>query len=335
MATIKARKQADGSLRYTVVVRIRRQGKVLHQEAKTFAHRSAAERWGKHREVDLETPANLVRAQQPSTKLSSLIRWYIDSFQHISKWQRSKQSQLEFLEKHPIGNADALQLGAATLVDHVRSRRAKGAGPTTVANDLTWIGVVLRAAKSVQNLPVDPSVVEEARNACRELRLIGKSRRRERRPTPQELVKLDEYFCRRDRRSRTPMRDIMWFAIHSARREAEICRIEWADNEQRGRTGLVRDAKHPRHKEGNHRRFKFTAEAWAIIHRQPKTSECIFPYDPKTVSAAFTRACHVLGIKDLRFLQQPILFPEVFDRLELPTIDPAGEQRQEELQRLD
>lgn len=221
MPTIKARKQADGSLRYTVVVRIRRQGKVLHQEAKTFAHRSAAERWGKHREVDLENPANLVRAQQPSTKLSNLIRWYIDSFQHVSKWQRSKQSQLEFLEKHLIGTADALHLGSATLVDHVRSRRAKGAGPTTVANDLTWIGVVLRAAKSVQNLPVDPRVVEEARNACRELRLVGKSRRRERRPTPQELVKLDEYFCRRDRRSRTPMRDIMWFAIHSARREAE------------------------------------------------------------------------------------------------------------------
>lgn len=85
MPAIKARKQADGSVRYTAVVRIRRQGKVLHQEAKTFAHRSAAERWGKHREVALQTPSNLVRAQQPSTKLSKLIRWYIDSFQHISK----------------------------------------------------------------------------------------------------------------------------------------------------------------------------------------------------------------------------------------------------------
>jgi hypothetical protein len=41
----------------------------------------------------------------------------------------------------------------------------------------------------------------------------------------------------------------------------------------------VRDAKHPRHKEGNHRRFKLTAEAWAIVVRQPKTSEYIFPAD--------------------------------------------------------
>lgn len=301
MPTIKARRQADGSLRYTAVVRIRRAGKVLHQEAKTFTHRSAAERWGKHREVSLETPSNLVRAQQPSTKLSKLIRWYIESFRHISKWQRTKQSQLEFLEKHPIGDADALLLDSASLVDHVRSRRAKGAGPATVGNDLTWIGVILRAAKSVQNLPVTPEIVDEARTACRELRLIGKSRRRDRRPTPQELAKLDEYFARRDRRSRIPMKDVMWFAVHSARREAEICRIEWADNDGAGRTGIVRDAKHPRHKEGNHRRFKFTPEAWAIVQRQPRSAEYIFPYDPRSVCAAFTRACQVLGIKDLRF----------------------------------
>jgi integrase len=34
---------------------------------------------------------------------------------------------------------------------------------------------------------------------------------------------------------------------------------------------------------------------------QPRGSEYIFPYDPKSVGAAFTRACQLLGIKDLRF----------------------------------
>lgn len=133
MPAIQARKQADGSTRYTAVVRIRRQGKVLHQEARTFAYRSAAERWGKQREVALEDPAALVRAQQTSTRLATLIRWYIDSFQQISKWERSKRSQLVFLEKHPLGEADAVFLESATLIDHVRARRAKGADPTTSA----------------------------------------------------------------------------------------------------------------------------------------------------------------------------------------------------------
>jgi integrase len=97
------------------------------------------------------------------------------------------------------------------------------------------------------------------------------------------------------------MKAIVDFAIASARREAETCRLEWRDNNAATRTGLVRDAKHPTSKDGNHRRFKYTSEAWAIVENQPRTSACISPYDPKSVGAAFTRACHVLGIEDLRF----------------------------------
>ncbi|TLY76580.1 MAG: site-specific integrase, partial [Gammaproteobacteria bacterium] len=301
MSYIRMRKQADGSTRYTAVVRIRVGKAIVHQEAKTFAHRSAAQTWAKHREVTLEDPAALIRAQDGTPTLSELIRWYIDSFEQISKWQRSKQTHLEFLEKHSIGKSNVFALSSAVLIDHIRSRRAEGAGPATVANDLTWIGVVLRAAKSVKQLPVKPEIVQEARTACRELRLIGKSRRRSRRPTPEELARLRTFFETRDRRAEIPMQDILDFAIHSARREAEICRLEWRDNDAGCRTGLVRDAKHPTDKEGNHRRFKYTPEAWVIVERQPKTTEYVFPYAPRSVGAAFTRACHVLGIEDLRF----------------------------------
>jgi hypothetical protein len=37
------------------------------------------------------------------------------------------------------------------------------------------------------------------------------------------------------------------------------------------------------------------------VQAQPHKSPYIFPYDPKSVSAAFTRACKLLGIKDLHF----------------------------------
>jgi integrase len=148
---------------------------------------------------------------------------------------------------------------------------------------------------------VRPEVIQEARNACGELRLIGKARRRSRRPTADELARLKTYFGRRDQRAQIPMAAIVEFAIASARRQAEICRLEWRDNVSAGRTGLVRDAKHPTAKEGNHLRFKYTPEAWAIVQKQPRGSEYIFPYDPNSVGAAFTRACKVLGIRDLRF----------------------------------
>jgi integrase len=282
-------------------VRKRAAGKILHREAKTFTHRSAAASWAKHREVALEDPMTFIRARQGTPTLAELIRWYIDNFEHVSKWQRSKQAHLEFLERHALGKSNPFNLTSSAWIDHVRSRRASGSGPATVANDLIWIGVVLRAAKNVKGLPVQPDIVQEAREACAELRLTGKSRKRARRPTPTELEQLRDHFAGRDKRAALPMQAITEFALNSARRVAEICRLEWRDNDVRNRTGMVRDAKHPTRKEGNHRRFKYTPEAWAVVNAQPRTAEYIFPYDPKSVSAAFTRACHMLGIQNLRF----------------------------------
>lgn len=301
MATIKARTQRDGSVRYTAVIRIRQGAAIVHQEAKTFSHRSAAQLWAKHREVALNDPKELSRASHPPVTLASLIHWYIETFEEVSKWQRSKQAHLRFLENHTIGQANVIELTTADLLEHVQARRDEGAGPATVANDLVWVGVVLRAAKSFKKLPIDPNIVVEARGASRELRLVSKATRRTRRPTPDELKRLEEFFQHRDRRSDMPMADIMNFAIYSARRQAEICRIKWSDNDARSRSGLVRDAKHPKLKDGNHRRFKYTKEAWEIVQRQPKGSEFIFPFSERTVGAAFTRACRVLGIPDLHF----------------------------------
>jgi len=301
MAHILVRKYPSGKIRYTANVRIMKDGVTVLRDAKTFSLRSAAEKWARSREVALEEPGALIQAQEGATSLAELIRWYIDTFKPVANWQRTKQTTLEFLERHPIGKSNALQLTSAILIDHIRTRRADGAGPATAGNDLTWIGCVLDAAKSVKELPVVPQIVDDARSACRALRLIAKSRRRDRRPTAGELNKLFEFFARRDRRSKIPMSDILEFAIESARREDEITRLEWCDNDVAAHTGLVRDAKHPRNKDGNHRRFKYTPEAWAIVERQPKRSQYIFPFKSKSISAAFTRACRVLGIVDLRF----------------------------------
>jgi hypothetical protein len=60
-------------------------------------------------------------------------------------------------------------------------------------------------------------IFDEARQAYRELRLIAKSRRRERRPTHAELKSLDAHFQLRDKRSDIPMLDIWHFAITSTR----------------------------------------------------------------------------------------------------------------------
>jgi len=146
-----------------------------------------------------------------------------------------------------------------------------------------------------------PEYGAEARQICRDAKLEDISNKRTRRPTADELARLDQHLSQHDGCARLPMREIMWFAIHSARRQAEICRIEWSDNDPASMTGMVRDAKHPRHKEGNHRRFKYTQHGWDIAQRQPQGSPFIFPHDSRSVGAAFHRACKFLKIHDLRF----------------------------------
>jgi hypothetical protein len=70
MAYIKVRKQSDGSTRYTSIVRLRNGKTIVHQEAKTFAHRSAAITWAKHRKVELENPSALARVHQGAPTLA-------------------------------------------------------------------------------------------------------------------------------------------------------------------------------------------------------------------------------------------------------------------------
>jgi integrase len=89
------------------------------------------------------------------------------------------------------------------------------------------------------------------------------------------------------------------FAIASTMRRGEILRLRWSD--LHGKTILVRDRKHPTEKFGNDQRVPLLREARAIIERQPRTSERIFPYAKATVSAAWANSCKRAGIEGATF----------------------------------
>ena len=124
---------------------------------------------------------------------------------------------------------------------------------------------------------------------------------RNRRPTLEELNQLMEHFGRvRDHRSSSiPMQKIVPFALFSTRRQEEITLLRWDDLD--GDRILVRDMKHPGDKRGNDVYCELPPEALAILNSMPRDGERIFPYSTDAISAAFTRACRILGIEDLRF----------------------------------
>ncbi|KPW90236.1 MULTISPECIES: tyrosine-type recombinase/integrase, partial [Pseudomonas syringae group] len=96
-------------------------------------------------------------------------------------------------------------------------------------------------------------------------------------------------------------RPSLGFAIFSTRRQEEITRIRWDDLDEKRQAVMVRDMKNPGQKIGNNVWCHLPDEAWAILQSMPKGCEQIFPYNSDSISAAFTKACKYLELKDLRF----------------------------------
>ena len=170
--------------------------------------------------------------------------------------------------------------------------------PQTVGNYLSHLATIFQIARPAWGIPLDPAEMQAARTVMNRLGVTGKSQGRNRRPTPDEMERLVAFFDRRARQA-APMGDIILFAMFSTRRQEEITRIRWEHVEE-GRV-LIEDMKHPGQKHGNHVWCDLPPEAEAILRRQPRRSDRVFPYGTDAISASFTRACKVLGIEDLHF----------------------------------
>lgn len=303
MATIRPRQRRDGSTAYLAEVRIKRDGRLVHRESRTFDKRRLATEWAARRESKLGKSKTFPGRKQltPRGPLNKILLKYRKEVSDIRPMGRSKSSHIKFLEKTNLANIDVTDINSSDLIEHARARRRSGAGASTVNNDLVWLRIILRYARAAWNVPIDLSVIDDAYEVLRTEKLVAKSKARSRRPSHSELSALTDYFREKEkRRSSMPMRDIMWFAIHSARRQSEITSLLIDDNDEKTQTGIVRNLKHPSDRE-LFRRFKYSDDAWEIIRRQNHDEDRVFPFEPKTIGAAFTRACRVLEIDNLHF----------------------------------
>lgn len=265
------------------------------RESKTFSTRQLAIDWAEKRSKEIERA--LIHGEVSTLTIKEIIDNYIARFG--TGFGKSKSNDLARLSHYGIASINIDKLTAKHLIDHCVERN-KQAKPQTVSMDLSTLKTALATMSAVDGFDCDLSVFDRAAIVLKQERMIAKPDKRTRIPTWQEMLKLTRYF-RKQQKSKTPMADIMWFAYFSARRLSEITRIEWSDNNDEKHTGMVRDAKHPRDKKGNHRRFKYEKSAWKLAQKQPVTSEYIFPYPSGSISVIFNGACKSLHIKDLHF----------------------------------
>ncbi len=299
MATIKTYETSRG-VRYCAEIVIRKNGKTLHRESKTFKKRTHAAQWADKREAELKVHG--VKPKTVDYTIAELAEKYIAEYTGKVRMGRSKLSDLKRIQHYEICKKPTAQLTSADYITHINQRLDAGALPQTANNDIVWFNIMLKFGIAACNATPSLDQITAAKEFLRSNGLIARPDNRDRLPTLDEHLLLLGYFHdQQHRRSSVPMLDILLFAMYGARRQAEITRLLWADNDNQHRTGIVHDAKHPRHKAGNNRTFNYTPEAWAICQRQPKTHPEIFPYNPRTVSANFTRACLILEIPDLHF----------------------------------
>lgn len=296
MATITRYRKRDGSYSYTAQIRIRRGGKIVYSESFTHPKKTVAQSWAKKRESELAEPGALERLRHAGVTVGEVLTWYRDF--HEAEMGRTQSSSIRAMIRTDLAEADAIALKSSDVIQHAHERRDT-AGPATVLQDIIWLRIAMDQYRLAHDAPVAVAAVEDAMAVLRKARIVGRGEARDRRPTLDELNRLLTFFQDRDQRADIPMVDILLFALFSSRRQAEICRITWEDLDTRGRKVLVRKMKHPRAAADTW--CYLTDEALAIIERQPRTGGCIFPYNSKSVGAAFTRACHVLAIEDLRF----------------------------------
>lgn len=252
----------------------------------------------------------LLRKEFERPTVGDLIRRYMTELDRPAKpfGPTVRNSLLQLLER-PIAKVYAEELDSSDVIQHCQARITDdGVCPATVKQDITFLRGPLKYARPAWKLNVSDAAIVEAMPMLQKHGLVGKSRPRERRPSPLEFEMLMDYFRSQNEHHRTeiPMEIILEFAVTSLKRESEITRLKWVDYNPEKMTCILRDMKDPKNKKGNDFEFPLLGRALDLVKAQPRLdpndpNECIFPYNEKCVGQRFTLACKTLGIKDLHF----------------------------------
>lgn len=301
MGPITERRLKDGSVVYTAQVRVMRDSKKASVSA-SFERRSAAEASLKRKEVELKRPGGfeqLSSAKSMGATLADAINEYTKTTN--KKIGKTKRQVLAAIKQHDIARMACADITSKDIVDFARQLNDGDRQPQTAGNYLSHLSAIFAVAAPAWKMKLDPIEMSAAVAVCKRLGLIGKAKKRERRPTLDEMDALMKYFEEQSRRGGSmPMHMICAFALYSSRRQEEITTLRWADLES-GRI-LVRDMKHPGEKDGTKIWVDLPPEAERIIDAMTtKDDERIFPYNPRSISANFTRACKLTGIEGLTF----------------------------------
>lgn len=287
-------------------VQVRRNG---HAVSRSFRLKEEAQTWAREQEDRIDK-GEVPMGALPSSRetIADLIDLHYADMAELNRvFGRSKDSTLRRI-RSAIGSTRVNHLTRDYIVQFAKRRAKEGAGPVTIGVDISFLGTVLEHAAAVHGVTVPTDQLRLARIALNRLGLVARSKERDRRPTQQELD-LIIAAAEANPRQIIPIARIVKFAVATAMRQDEICRVMVADFNPHQRTLCIRQRKHPREKATNDQVIPLVADTGydpvALIHEQlgrtGRATGFIFPYDGRSVGHAFRRICRDLAIEDLHF----------------------------------
>lgn len=254
----------------------------------TFTKKALADKWV--RETELAIEQGQFRKEDPD--FGVLFQRYIDEVLSLKPMQRSHVATMRTLRRKMSG----VLVSELTPAWMLKTAQDMDVAPSTRAQLFIFMGLVLRTADTFWEVRPDWDGWKRGRRALLEYGLIGRSVERSRRVSEEEIDDIMD-----EMRSGLPMEELIRFSVDSCMRLGELTRVLWTDIDHDKRTLLIRDRKHPNKKKGNHQTIPLLGHTYAIIKRQVKQNEFIFPFNPNSISAAFFRACQKAGVKDMHW----------------------------------
>ena len=280
-------------------IRKKKDGVLVHEESRNFKTEKLAKDWAKRAEALIEVNGIPKRVLSTQT-LGELLTKHRATLDNANPEKPIRRQMGWLLNQLAVdfANVKLSDLSSKVFVDFAYRKAAQGkAGGATILHNLIVIQGMLKSAKALYNLDINGDSVRDAISALSRLGVVHPSEERTRRPSPDELNRLEAEFKRTFAYPQTkiPMAAYLRLAIELPRRREEICTMLWEDYD--GVQITLRDTKDSKVKRTE--TIPVTAAAASIIDSIPKIDARIFPYNPESVSAAFQGACNRLGIDDL------------------------------------
>lgn len=159
-------------------IAIRKNGQWAHREGRTFDRLPAA-------------GSDLTAIKSRGKTLSAAIDLYIT--ESVKEIGRPKAQVLRSIREYDIANKYCADIESQDIVQFAREPGATRT-PATVGNYMSHLGVLFAIARPAWGIPLDQQAMKDAFVVCNRLGITGKAKKRNRRPTLDELDALLAMF---------------------------------------------------------------------------------------------------------------------------------------------